>query len=414
MKIDPTNTVSIDLKGNLLFSIAPDYQRQFMITSWNSGMHFYIKCDEGWQQEDIDTGLMLISDENINQENEPISLYLTQMPNELMELAKPFRYRQFSLLQLIAQYPLVLDVLKHSPNLVWLLVVEAETHAWSKKELVAILLQKREVIIEKLIYKPCKKLVRFVNKIELHKGIASEFDLIKKCLTSVEISDAFSHCQTIPIQALAVAARYPYFLKTKMLESEVDKTRTARSHELKFIKYQQTVDDIKRMASAMGHDLNDRYKENISSKMALNRLHVNWITRFNHCNEFVQFLIEHGQQNGMNQAIVDNQIISACKQLPRQQIAFPICPLGDFEGVIQIKNNFELLAEGLEMRHCVGSYVEDALRENSYFYKMLSPERATAQIHIVNEKIVVQQFKLAHNKTPSAAAYKHLHELFDK
>lgn len=61
MKVDLTDTISIDLKGNLLFSIAPDYQRQFMITSWNSGMLFYIKTDEGWQQEDIDTGLMLVS-----------------------------------------------------------------------------------------------------------------------------------------------------------------------------------------------------------------------------------------------------------------------------------------------------------------------------------------------------------------
>ena len=97
---------------------------------------------------------------------------------------------------------------------------------------------------------------------------------------------------------------------------------------------------------------------------------------------------------------------------PIDKIAFPLCPLGDFEGVIQIKNNFELIAEGLDMHHCVGSYVEDALQESSYFYKMLSPERATIEVQINNEKISVRQFKLAHNQKPSPASYQHLHKVF--
>ena len=412
MKTDPTKSVSIDLKGNLLFSIAPDYQRHFMITSWNSGMLFYIKTDEGWQQEENDTGLMLISDENIEQENEPISAYLKQLPRELIELANPYRYRQFSLLQLIAQNPPLLDVFKHSSNLFWMLVVEAESRNWTTQQLVNILQQKRDAIIEKLIYEPCKKLVRFVNKIVLYKGRQSEFYLIKKCLADIEVTDAFSHWQAIPIQALAVAMRFPYFLNTKILEGEVEKTQTVRSQELKFFKFQQIVDDIARMARAMGRDLNCRYKDNISSEMALNRLHVKWITRFNHSNEFLQFLFNRAQQGEQNQPLVDYQTISKNKLLPIEPIAFPNSPLGDFEEVIQIKNNFELIAEGLDMHHCVGSYVEDAQCGKSYFYKMLSPERATLEIQVNNEKVTLLQFQLARNKKPSQESYNALHKLF--
>ena len=413
MKPEPTDTVSIDLKGNLLFSIAPDYQRQFMITSWNAGMRFYIQTDEGWQQEEIDTGLMLISEENIGQENEPISLYLSQLPGELIELVKPYRHRQFSLLQLIAQNPPLLDVFKHSPNLFWMLVVEAENRGWTKQEQVKILQQKREVIIEKLIYEPCKKLVRFVNKIVLHQGKLSEFNLIKKCLASIEVTDAFSHWQIIPIQALVVVVRYPYFLHTKLLANEIDKEQTASSQKLKFLKYQKIIDDIERLASGMGRDLDDRYKKNISSERVLDRLHLNWIARFNHSNEFVQFLLGRGEEHGINHAIINNELASTHRQFPTEKAVFPICPLGDFEDVIQIKNNYELLAEGIEMHHCVGGYVEDALQENSYFYKMLSPERGTIQLKVDNEKTSVVQFKLAQNKKPSDTSYQRLHDLFD-
>lgn len=68
----------------------------------------------------------------------------------------------------------------------------------------------------------------------------------------------------------------------------------------------------------------------------------------------------------------------------------------------------------MEMNHCIGSYVENALQEKSYFYKLLSPERATLQVKVAADKVSVVQFKHAHNRKPSAASYQYLHEIFDK
>ena len=215
--------------------------------------------------------------------------------------------------------------------------------------------------------------------------------------------------------------RYPYFLNTGILINEVDQTKTGSSHKLKFLKYQKTIDDITRMAREMRNNLNDRYKENISSEIALNRLHINWINRFNHANERrrTAYLVE-GQTanaviNGENNNAIEAPNFSILQPpLPIKKIIFPVCPFGDFKDLIQIKNNFELLDEGRDMHHCVGSYVEDAIREYSYFYKMLAPERATVQFQIRTKKVSVVQFKLAHNKKPSAASYQFLHTLFDK
>ncbi len=53
MSADSNNMVSIDLKGNLLFTIAPDFTRQFMITSWNSSMRFLLKRKENGKRKKL-------------------------------------------------------------------------------------------------------------------------------------------------------------------------------------------------------------------------------------------------------------------------------------------------------------------------------------------------------------------------
>ncbi|WP_299667801.1 hypothetical protein [uncultured Psychromonas sp.] len=100
---------------------------------------------------------MLISDESIGLEGEPISDYLKQLPDELIELAKPYRYRQFVILQLIAQEPKLLDIFKHSANLFWMLVAEAEDQHWTQQKLIDILHQKRESIVQAIVNIKCKK-----------------------------------------------------------------------------------------------------------------------------------------------------------------------------------------------------------------------------------------------------------------
>ena len=200
MNIEQSDAVTIDLKGNLLFSIAPDFERQFLITSWNQGLKFYLKTDEGWHQESIDTGLMLVCDENRNQTDEPISVFLKQLPSEVIRLVKPYRHRQFVMLQLMAQQSELIDLFRHSPTLFWMVVVQAESNSWSHAEIIIILQQKREKIIESLGGSPCKKSVRLINKLKLYTGKLSEFRLIKSCLLDSELIESFLHQKEVAIQ----------------------------------------------------------------------------------------------------------------------------------------------------------------------------------------------------------------------
>jgi len=192
-------------------------------------------------------------------------------------------------------------------------------------------------------------------------------------------------------------------------------TKSLMSHQRKFWKYTGVIDDIDRMPESMGTELTERYKSHLHNEATLNRLHANWIIRFNHSNEFIQYLLSQANENDIDQVIIEDQILASRNQhLPVEKCLFPLSPLGDSTSIVQIKNNFELLAEGLVMNHCVGSYTSDALKENSYFYKVLSPERATLQIVANHRNFNIKQFKLRFNKKPSALSYQAVYEWLQK
>ena len=155
------------------------------------------------------------------------------------------------------------------------------------------------------------------------------------------------------------------------------------------------------MANLMQCPLPDRYSENITSEETLDRLHENWIARFNRSAVCQQILREEQRIE------LEKWGISA----ETDTVLFPVCPLGDFKDLIQIKDNAALIKEGIEMKHCVGSYINEALQMNSYFYKLLAPERATVQLKMILSKASVVQFKLKGNKKPCKASYQYLYEL---
>jgi len=71
------------------------------------------------------------------------------------------------------------------------------------------------------------------------------------------------------------------------------------------------------------------------------------------------------------------------KHPPANSWASPVFPPPPFPGnqdIQPIMTHEELLREGLEMEHCVGSYKSRVMREECYIYRVLSPMRATLEI----------------------------------
>jgi hypothetical protein len=89
----------------------------------------------------------------------------------------------------------------------------------------------------------------------------------------------------------------------------------------------------------------------------------------------------------------------------------PPSPLKGTETIIHISKVRDLLAEGEEMAHCVGGYVERVMSGNVYIYRILEPERATMEVERMPDgKIRIVQVKLYKNGDVSNNTFKLLND----
>jgi len=60
--------------------------------------------------------------------------------------------------------------------------------------------------------------------------------------------------------------------------------------------------------------------------------------------------------------------------------------------------------EGMEMKHCVGGYVDRVMGGDVFIYRVLAPERATMEVQrLPDEKFRIEQVKLYRNGKASKA-----------
>ncbi|AEG31306.1 PcfJ domain-containing protein [Thiomicrospira cyclica] len=80
---------------------------------------------------------------------------------------------------------------------------------------------------------------------------------------------------------------------------------------------------------------------------------------------------------------------------------FPACRLSGSDTIVPISNTYDLLQEGSDMKHCIGSYNPRVLRGEYFVFKVLAPERATLGLHYVRGELKVDQLRLKRNATPT-------------
>jgi hypothetical protein len=365
---------TLSLQGNLMIDSRPYLNTQCMITSWNEGICFYIKIDGQWKLEEIDPGFILVSDDYCESDTQAAYFYMQQIPHYLRESIKPFTLNQFILLSLLSHHPSLLDIFKHSPNIVWLVVVESIQQKWDKEFVVKLLQQKRKKIINEVIGLGTKSMVTFINKVTFFAGDEYEFELIKDCLSNLDIIYYFLHWKSIPIHALLIFRKFPIILQTDLLNLiELDTTLSPIKQQKYFYSISCNLQDIVRMSQVMNIELPDYYFKQFKTEVAIQRAHDRMINQLN------------------ESYMTSNKKVSV----------FPLCPLGNTEQLIQIKNSFELSREGRDMHHCVGSYSNSLTGGNGFIYKVLAPERGTLYLRKRENKFDIKQFRLVCNKKPS-------------
>lgn len=389
------NVVTLSDQGELLITLQSGYDVQFKITSWEDGLNYFIYEHNNWCQQDIDAGIILATDQPIDS-SDPTELFVANIPILLRHVASRFHYKQFSLLRIVAQYPKLEEIVVHSPNLCWMLVVFAEQEGWSIEHTASVLQLKRIQITEILFANNSPQLVKLLNKIQLINGSEGEFSFLIKVLKQASVLNTFKHWETVSMQALRVVDKKECFLNSRLLANEIDTGKTIRANLIHFSDLQSTYNDIQRLCTSLGRGFDLRIWRTMKTTRQLEQLHDRLTQQYNNSEQGRLALLERFRSQGITEDI---------------DSPYPICPLGDFEHFVQLKNRSELAEEGIYMRHCVSSYHNNLLGGKRYIYKLLQPQRATVELSFNQSNYRITQFKLARNRKPSPDSYQYLKDL---
>ena len=213
------NNVTLSDEDELIFTLSKPYNIKFKISSWFNGLNFLRLVHGDWLLEEIDAGIILAPSEPIDHESNHNAAenFVKTIPLKLRQTVSIYHYKQFSLLRLAAQSPELQEVVLHSPNLSWILVVYASDKGWSLEETILALQLKRLKIIEVIFGIHSPQLVKLINKIKFINGSEGECLFIIKLFKNRYIVEAFKHWQVVPMQALRVINRNKCFLNSNLL-----------------------------------------------------------------------------------------------------------------------------------------------------------------------------------------------------
>jgi len=85
-------------------------------------------------------------------------------------------------------------------------------------------------------------------------------------------------------------------------------------------------------------------------------------------------------------------------------VVFPDPPVAGAGGIVPITDARDLLREGREMHHCVGSYAPDVAAGRVFVYRVLAPARATVALGATPAGWHIRQMKGPANERASPAA----------
>jgi len=219
------NISNLNKDGELLINFRPHRDVQIKIGTWDQGLPFFSKKKGQWVHNHYQSRVTLVTDEHIKDKSLPVHQYLNKAPHWIIDKTKIYKCKQFYMLQALSNSSQARVLFEHSPNLLWLLVIEKFAYNWSSKEFEDLLKNKRSYIIKRVFNIPeNQQVVKFINKIQLNDGNKTESELIKQIIINQDhkLINAFHHWKVIPTHVLAITEKFPNLIACRVLEEARD------------------------------------------------------------------------------------------------------------------------------------------------------------------------------------------------
>ncbi|MDX2471663.1 MAG: PcfJ domain-containing protein [SAR324 cluster bacterium] len=366
------------------------------ILNWGQGLEWYAEEDEGLPSSS-DLGLNLLDWECLQDSNDALAVrqFLKAIPFLVRKACRPYVSYQFTMLQVVAQYPAAKDLMNTNPNLLWLICFWGRESGRTLDQIGELLRYRKRDLLSMILNPITPLAVRLVQRIQAEAFTFVEYQVILEFLRSTDILIHFAHVRTLPIPLLELTNQHPTFSEWIIRVFLRHKEESAQVRFLGEVwEAVDTLYDLSRLAKHLRIDLGlslrrinrvggliflkDRWRHQFGLLLAdidnydngemppLSERISNWLLRPK------LTVLRKLDKFGINLERVALGIKDGCK--------FPKPPIEGTQDIRPLCSSYQMLQEGREMNHCVASYRDRILSGASYIYAIHQPERGTIEI----------------------------------
>lgn len=362
---------------NIIINLNPLLNVELRIEPWSKELRYYRKNNKNWNKEKAEIGFPIVTSCYENEADHPFNSFIGRIPYNIRKSVISIHHLQYSLLTVIAKYQYARQLSVENIILLWLLVIYISEHKLNIKEIEKYFLLRRRTIINKILNIGDEKHVKFLQKIKLFKGDEFEARIITSCLSKRDIVNRFSFFEKIPIQSLYILQKYPSLIETNLLDYfsslKFDMIEGYINPPSKII---QLIEDTINLGNQLGFKNVHSIVNSANSPERLKIIHDNWV-----------------------------ELLNERANLLADDEELPSVPISGNDHIIPIRSANELIQEGINMKHCLATYLDKVMDGKSFIYKVVFPERATLELRKKQNKYFVAQLKRERNAEPSDATW---------
>jgi hypothetical protein len=313
-----------------------------------------------------------------------LALLEERLPRVVCDGLSRLRYLSTRVCNAVLEFDAARELFEDNPALLWLLVRKSSFDCDVKDKLGEILLKTRREILNLAAGVGEWSAVKFLAKVDIGYGTKAEMDLIYESVQDKNILYACRHLNHVGIGLLHAMKKMPE-LKLEYISNFVRANQEMNMYESYGVLagFEGLHGDIVRAAKMLGIENYENVLSRCSSIEDFNRIHDKWVSRIN-----------------------EEMIEAEMKKMGE----FPSPPIPNSDDIVYIESPYELYREGVEMDHCVATYIPEALHGDVFFYKVMKPERATVAVEMVVDEYEIRELSMKRNREPDNETHRHVEE----
>lgn len=385
MRIPPSQAKFCADTGCLELDVRPIADCRLRFASWSNGLTLERFEDDLWVPDPEDPCMPFLASALRLPNDDPVRRFVEPIPSETLALAASCGSFELTALRLLRYHPSARDLAVGSPNLFWLVAACAAARSPSSAELSRVLgLRRRDVFAWAMGVEGTAASVKFVDKFHHLTRGEDELRLLAAVVSQPDIVRLFRHHSRVRPGMLCVVLRH-HRIRPELLGARFYVDAAMHAGDTMLLEDALSLSsDARRLGRLLGIPNGDTVVAAARTVADLRNLHDRWTARANegrHAATLRQLLDKHGNAR------------------------FPDPPLRGSPDIVAIRTVHQLLEEGREMRHCVGSYVWRCLEGACFIYRVIAPARATLELRVVEGRPRLVQLRGPGNADPPEACW---------